>query len=180
MSKDQTIRLGWDAPLEVDWDFQLEMLRDEIGEAAPSRSGALREAFRSADTAVINEAQDLITIEVGRQHRAWPYAAIQNFGGPEKDIVIWPKAAGLSSKGRFWGGGKARGRPPVLRFWWGGRLRFFTHVHMRAGQIHGSNYVEEGVFNWWEKLRRGFRKPVAEWAKKHYGAPVKHEGIPSE
>lgn len=162
MTKGQTIRLGWDAPLEVDWDFQLEELRREIEEVAPLRSGALRDAFRNADTAVINKEKNLITIEVGQQHRAWPYAAIQNFGGPARDIIIRPRFA------------------KALKFFWKGRLRFFAKVTMHAGQIVGSYFVEEGVFNWYEKLTGG-TYTVVHWRSKHYAKPMEYgRGISSE
>lgn len=146
---------GWDAPLDVDWDFQLAILRREIKLAAPSKGGALAHAFDSPDTAVMNESNDTITVSVGRQHKAWPYAAIQNFGGPRTNVRI-PKRKG----------GK------VLRFFWMGKWRFFSHVTMHAGQILGSDYVYHGVFNWWARLCRGAMQPgskgVVQWRNKHY------------
>jgi hypothetical protein len=149
----ETINLGWDKPLDVEWNFQLKELRREIQLLAPGgKSGALKQAFGSADT-VILVAPNVIDITVGSQHRAWPYAAIQEYGGPAFDRIIRPKRAG-----------------GVLAFYWMGKLRFFKKVTMHAGQILGSHYVQRGVYNWWAKLTRGMtrKEPVISWASGHY------------
>ena len=149
-----TIR-GWDAPLDVDWDFQLQVLRREIQMCAPSKGGALAQAFDSPDTAVLSEDRGVITISVGTQHKAWRYAKIQNFGGYVPPFNI-----------------RTQGRPghkPVMRAMIGGAYRFFTK--RRGFHIQGADYVKRGVFNWWSKLCRGATmggKQVVQWRSKHY------------
>ena len=153
MTVTQKINLGWDKPLDVDWNFQLGILRKEIAAAAPGKSGALKHAFDSEDTAVMS-SPTTIEITVGKQHKAWPYASIQNLGGPSHDIKIFPKKPG-----------------GVLRFMWNGQLRFFKYVTMHAGQIHPTNFVQNGVYNWWRKLMRGITDggaPVYQWASGHH------------
>ena len=157
----RNINLGWDRPLEVDWDFQLTELRREIRHKAPYKFGHLADAFNSEDTVVINDDHDVIDITVGKQHKAWPYAAIQEWGGPRHDVVIRPK------------------RAKALRFWWNGKLTFAKKVIMKAGQILGSHYVERGVKSWWRKLTSG-RLTVVKWRSKHYSRGLSTRGTLSE
>ena len=154
MAREEKIVLkGWDRPLVVDWDFQTGLLRREIQAQAPGRGGALKQAFDSPDTAVINEEGNIIDITVGKQHKAWPYAKIQEYGGPSHDVIIRPK------------------RAKALRFYWMGRLRFFQKVVIKAGSILGSHYVERGVLNWWRKLTEKQAK-VVYWASEHYSRGI--------
>ncbi len=180
----RTIKLGWDQPLDIVWDFQLPLLRAEIKSFAPGKGGALASAFDSPDTAVVNEAGNVIDITVGKQHRAWPYAAIQEYGGiiPPFDIraaqrsfrrtqtdiragrTINEKRMGMFERRWY------RGYKPVMVAWIGGALRFFT----KRGPIViiGREYVRQGVFSWWAKLTRGLTRQgkVVDWATGHYGA----------
>lgn len=186
---------GWDRPLVVDWNFQTALLRKEIQVAAPGRGGALKQAFDSPDTAVINEAENIITVSVGKQHKAWPYAKIQNFGGtiPAFDIRKAQRAVNATymamvrgrkiSAGRYgrWFRRSSLGAyQPVMVAMIGG-----AKDSLRSAAIHimGSNYVERAVHVWWRKLCGasggvGAGAPVGgatrtyQWSKEHYSRGI--------
>lgn len=156
----QIIKLGWDMPLDIDWDWQLPVLRQEIKRCAPGKSGALAQAFDNPDTAVVDKTGTVIDIEVGRHHRAWRYAAIQEHGGPAVSRTIYPVHA------------------KALRFYYMGKLLFLKHVHMRAGQIKGIHYVQQGVYNWWNRLMRG-TNGGPHWRSKDYRTRMATRGTVS-
>ena len=198
MPREQKIVLkGWDRPLVVDWDFQTGLLRLEIQRLAPGRgSGNLKEAFEHSDTAVINEEGNVIDITVGKQHKAWPYAKIQEHGGtiPAFDIrkaqrafkstylaMVRGRKISAGRYGRWFRRSSVGGYKPVMVAWIGGMKRFFT----KRGPIHimGSHYVERGVHNWWRKLCGassgvGGGAPVGGatrtvfWSKEHYSRGI--------
>jgi len=148
MTNGETIKLGWDRPLVVDWDFQLAHLRRCIQNHTPYASGALRHAFDNPTSAVINKEETVITVAVEPPATAARYAAIQNFGGPSRDIRIYP---------RF---------KKALSFMWHGRRVFFKSVLMRANRIRGKHFVENGVKSWLEDLMKGRRFTWVRWARK--------------
>ena len=148
MADPQNIKVGWNAPLEVDWDFALHLLRREISSAAPGKSGTLKADLLRESSVTINDEKTVITIQNPPPNRSWKYALIQDQGGPARDVIIRPK------------------RAQALSFMWNGTRRFFKQVTMHAGQIKGLNYVYRGVMAWFEKVREH------EWVKwKDAGAP---------
>jgi hypothetical protein len=161
----QTIKLGWDKPLDVDWDFHIPALRREIKLTAPGRSGALAQAFDAPGAVVFDEAAMLIDITVGPEQKAARYANIQEHGG-----IIPP--FNLLTQGK-------PGHKRAMVAWIGGARRFFT----RRGPILilGSHYVENAVHSWWRNLMRSVTPVVAwagagpggggaRWASGHYSA----------
>jgi len=141
------VTVVWDQPLAVDFDFHLDELRRSIRDVAPYASGALRRAFDDPESAELNTGRDMITISVRPPSAAWPYAAIQNFGGPERDVIIRPV------------------RKKALSFIWHGSRVFFKKVTMRAYSIRGSHYVERGVEQWL-KNKLGFKETWIRWKQR--------------
>lgn len=134
---------GWNLPLEVDWNFQADILRQCIRDAAPFDSGALRKAFDDPKTVVYDQKNKEIVIEVDASHKAWEYARIQDTGGyiPSFDLkTAW----------------RAPWKPPykkAMRAMIGGAIRFFTR--RRGFQIKGHNYITRAIERWLNRLTRG-------------------------
>lgn len=160
-----TIKLGWDRPLDVDWNFQIPALRREIKLTAPGRGGALKQAFDDPGSVVFDAQSMMIDITVGPDKKAAPYANIQEHGG-----VIPP--FNLLTQGK-------PGHKRAMVAWIGGAKRFFT----KRGPILilGSHYVERAVYSWWRALMRSVTPVVAwsdvgkgggeaRWASGHYSA----------
>lgn len=148
---------GWDRPLDVDWDFQLRALREEIRDAAPAgKTGSLKRAFSNKDTVTINKKKTVITITVQPPDPAAAYAGVVNFGsgihaGRGKYRI--PRIDNLAAK--------------TLRFFWKGAWRFFKWV-MHPG-IEGQHYVERGIVAWWNKITKGARYTIVKWRRRGPG-----------
>ena len=124
------INIKWDGPLEIDWDFEIDSLRESIRSFTPFDSGALRNAFLEPETITINDKKDVITINIAPPNTAWKYANIQDVGGfiPPYDII------------------KAKGPGHVMRAEIKGETRFFTK--RKGFRLRGFNYIERGVRDW--------------------------------
>ena len=149
---------GWDRPLDVDWDWQINVLRRCIRDEAPSKGGALQQAFQHKRSVVINKKQTEITISVKPPDPAAPYAAAQNFGsglyGPKAAKYRIPRIDNLTAK--------------VLRFLGRGGKWVFRKFVMHPG-VRGQHYVEKGIIKWWKKLTGG-KYTVVKWREGKVGA----------
>jgi hypothetical protein len=141
MVNDQNIQVyGWDRPLDVDFDFDLPMLAEELSRAAPFDSGALRGDLR--DSVSMEPGQDaIINIEIKPPALSWRYAAIQQWGGRIPPFDIRAAARGLYMRRTY---------KRVMRAFIGGAVRFFTR--RRGFTLRGQHYLERGIANWLTRL----------------------------
>ena len=140
------INIGWTKPLNLDWEFNIDKLRESIRSFTPFDSGALRSAFLEPETITVNEGNDIITIHIAPPNTAWKYANIQDVGGfiPPYDII------------------KAKGPGQVMRAEIKGETRFFTK--RKGFRLRGFNFIEKGVRDWTSRpgwVTLGWRKGPA-------------------
>ena len=164
---------GWDAPLDVDWNFQVEELRKYLADYAPGRSGQLRTDLRSPGTVTINKEQTEIYIKIGPNAPSGAYARIQDEGGyvPPFDIREAEKTRNSMLMTRPYS--------KVMRAVIGGVARFFTK--RKGFHLRGWHYVDRAVSRWWDELCGNPKATVVEWAEGEAGKTHgKIRGILSE
>ena len=146
---------GWDAPLDVDWNFQVDSLREHLANSAPASSGTLRSDLRQPEAVTINKKQTEIRITVQPPAASYPYARIQDEGGyiPPFDI----RKAELTRNPMLMN----RPYSKVMRAVIGGVARFFTK--RRGFHLRGWHYVDRAVSRWWDELCGNPRETVVEW-----------------
>ena len=150
---------GWDRPLDVDWDWQLGVLRRCIRDEAPGgSSGNLKQAFNHKRSVVIDKKETEITISVMPPDPAAPYAAAQNFGsglyGPRAAKYRIPRIDNMTAK--------------VLRFMGRSGQWVFRKFVWHPG-VKPQHFVEKGIVKWWQKLTGG-RTTVVKWREGPVGA----------
>ena len=124
---------GWDGPIELDWGYQLDSLRDLLATFAPADSMALRQDLRRPTTTTLNHDKTEITIKIDPPSLSYRYARIQDEGGiiPPYDII------------------KAKGAGHVMRAEipsGSGNIRFFTR--RKGFTLPGFQYVDRAVAAW--------------------------------
>jgi len=128
----RVVKIEWDAPLEIDWELATDLLRQSIKGYTPIASGTLRSAFDEPQTITVNDAKNVITINVAPPSPAWPYARIQDEGGdiPPYECPPYP------SYKPSW----------VMVAEIGGVTRFFTK--RKGFHLPGFQYVDRGIQTW--------------------------------
>ena len=121
-----TEQSGWDGPMELDWGYELDTLRDLLARFAPADSMALRNDLRKPSTTTLNHDRTVIAIEIKPPNLSWQYAKIQDQGGKPYDII------------------KAKGPGHVMRAFIDGKIRYFT----KRAAIPATNYVDKAVAAW--------------------------------
>jgi len=150
---------GWDKPLDVNWDWQLGVLRRCVRDEAPGGStGALKNAFNKKRSVKINKKETEITISV-KDGPAAPYAAAINYGsglyGPKGAKYRIPRIDNLTAK--------------TLRFMWRGVWTFRKFV-MHPG-VKATHFVEHGIIKWWKRLTgKSVKSTVVRWASGKAGS----------
>ena len=124
----RTGQSGWDGPLQMDWDVQLDSLRDLLATFAPVASSALRGDLRRPSTTTLSHDKTEITIAIDPPSMSWEYARIQDEGGTTPAHVIRPRI----KKALFW---KGAGHP-VMK------------VNHPGSVIPATNYVDKAVVAW--------------------------------
>ena len=128
---------GWDGPVEMDWDYELNMLRELLATYAPVDTTALRRDLRQPSTTTLNQDKTEITISIEPPSLSWKYARIQDEGGVIRPYKC-PKARyqtkyylrGATSRERVGTGvysaSTGKQKSWVMRAEIGGQTRFFT------------------------------------------------------
>jgi hypothetical protein len=127
------IDIEWDGPLDIEWEPEIDRLRQSIRSFAPIASGALRSAFLEPRTIRKDPNKSEIIIHVAPPSTAWRYALIQDQGGYVPPYQCPPRP----SKKPSW----------VMVAQIGGQTRFFTK--RKGFYLRGFNYIDRGVDDWW-------------------------------
>jgi hypothetical protein len=167
---------GWDGPLEVDWDFAIDDLRDELVRWAPGAGGALRSDLRAPEAVTINKEMTEIRITIQPPALSASYALAQDEGAIVPPYKCPPR---ISRKIKSPYSGRNRWATGIYRFpnqggirpygersWVmtamiGGVQRFFTS--RRGFRITGVHYVDRAIATWWDRLVRGQSGTPVQW-----------------